>query len=83
MTFMAGGEAADVERAREVLDVLGRFVFHLGPAGTGSEVKLISNMCSGVYALVTAEAFAAGAALGSRRSACSRSSSTRTRRASS
>jgi 3-hydroxyisobutyrate dehydrogenase-like beta-hydroxyacid dehydrogenase len=64
VTFMVGGEAPDLARAEPVLRLLGRHIFHLGPAGSGAEVKLISNMCSGAYALVTAEAFAAGAALG-------------------
>lgn len=64
VTFMVGGDEAAYERARPTLERLGRFAFHLGPAGAGSEVKLISNMCSGLYALVTAEAFATGAALG-------------------
>ena len=64
VTFMVGGEAADLARAEPVMRLLGSHVFHLGPSGTGSEVKLISNMCSGAYVLVVAEAFAAGTALG-------------------
>jgi 3-hydroxyisobutyrate dehydrogenase-like beta-hydroxyacid dehydrogenase len=64
VTFMVGGEAEDLARAEPVMLRLGRHVFHLGPSGAGSEVKLISNMCSGAYVLVVAEAFAAGVALG-------------------
>jgi 3-hydroxyisobutyrate dehydrogenase-like beta-hydroxyacid dehydrogenase len=64
VTFMVGGDAADLARAEPVLLRLGRHVFHLGPSGAGSEVKLISNMCSGAYVLVVAEAFAAATALG-------------------
>jgi 2-hydroxymethylglutarate dehydrogenase len=64
MTFMVGGDAAAFERARPVMEVLGRHCFHLGPAGSGSAVKLISNLCSGIHALVAAEAFALGAACG-------------------
>ena len=33
LTIMVGGEAADLERARPVLDRLARRVFHLGPLG--------------------------------------------------
>jgi 3-hydroxyisobutyrate dehydrogenase-like beta-hydroxyacid dehydrogenase len=64
MTFMVGGEAEAFERARSVMDVLGRFAFLLGPSGAGSTVKLISNLCSGIHALVAAEAFTLGAACG-------------------
>jgi 3-hydroxyisobutyrate dehydrogenase len=64
MTFMVGGDAADFERARPVLEALGSFFFLLGPPGSGSVVKLISNLCSGIQLLVAAEAFALGAACG-------------------
>ena len=64
MTFMVGGEAEAFERARSVMDVLGEFAFLLGPSGAGSTVKLISNLCSGIHALVAAEAFTLGAACG-------------------
>jgi 3-hydroxyisobutyrate dehydrogenase-like beta-hydroxyacid dehydrogenase len=64
VTFMVGGTVEAYEQALPVLHRLGIHAFHLGPAGAGSEVKLVSNMCSGLYALVTAEAFAVGAALG-------------------
>ena len=64
MTFMVGGDAAAFERARPVMEVLGSHFFHLGPAGSGSAVKLVSNLCSGIHALVAAEAFALGAACG-------------------
>jgi 3-hydroxyisobutyrate dehydrogenase-like beta-hydroxyacid dehydrogenase len=64
MTFMVGGDEAAFERARPVMEVLGSHFFHLGPAGSGSAVKLVSNLCSGIHALVAAEAFALGAACG-------------------
>jgi 3-hydroxyisobutyrate dehydrogenase-like beta-hydroxyacid dehydrogenase len=43
LTLMVGGEAADVERARPVLDALGATVFHLGPLGSGAAMKLAVN----------------------------------------
>lgn len=43
LTIMVGGEAADLERARPVLDRLARRVFHLGPLGTGAAMKLAVN----------------------------------------
>jgi len=35
LVFMVGGAAADVERVRPLLDVMGKAVFHLGPLAAG------------------------------------------------
>jgi 3-hydroxyisobutyrate dehydrogenase-like beta-hydroxyacid dehydrogenase len=43
LTIMAAGTEADVGRAREVLDVLGARVLHLGPNGSGAAMKLSVN----------------------------------------
>jgi 3-hydroxyisobutyrate dehydrogenase-like beta-hydroxyacid dehydrogenase len=43
LTFMVGGEAAALERARPVLDVLGANVFHVGGPSAGATVKLAVN----------------------------------------
>jgi 3-hydroxyisobutyrate dehydrogenase-like beta-hydroxyacid dehydrogenase len=43
LTLMVGGEAADVERARPVLDAYGGSIFHLGPLGSGAAMKLAVN----------------------------------------
>lgn len=43
LTIMVGGEAADLERARPVLDALARTVFHMGPLGSGAAMKLAVN----------------------------------------
>ncbi len=43
LTIMAGGEAAALERARPVFDLLARKVFHLGPLGSGAVMKLAVN----------------------------------------
>ena len=43
LTIMVGGEADDLERARPILGRLARRVFHLGPLGTGSVMKLAVN----------------------------------------
>ena len=43
LTIMVGGDAADLERARPVLERLARRVFHLGPLGTGAAMKLAVN----------------------------------------
>jgi 3-hydroxyisobutyrate dehydrogenase-like beta-hydroxyacid dehydrogenase len=64
VTFMIGGDAEDFERATPVLRILGQTLFHLGPAGAGSTVKLISNLMAGLHALVATEALVLGAAAG-------------------
>ena len=43
LTIMVGGEAADLERARPVLDALARSIFHMGPLGSGAAMKLAVN----------------------------------------
>lgn len=41
---LAGGDAADVERARPVLDMMCRRVEHVGPHGAGASMKLAINL---------------------------------------
>jgi 3-hydroxyisobutyrate dehydrogenase-like beta-hydroxyacid dehydrogenase len=43
LTIMAGGTAADLERARPVLDLVARQVTHVGPLGSGAALKLAVN----------------------------------------
>jgi 3-hydroxyisobutyrate dehydrogenase-like beta-hydroxyacid dehydrogenase len=43
LTIMVGGAAADLERARPMLEAMAGTVFHLGPLGTGSAMKLAVN----------------------------------------
>ena len=64
VTFMVGGDARAVERARALLAVLGSRVIHVGPAGSGSTVKLVSNLMAGLNMAVIGEGFMLGAAAG-------------------
>jgi 3-hydroxyisobutyrate dehydrogenase-like beta-hydroxyacid dehydrogenase len=43
LMIMIGGEAADLERARPVLDRLAKRLFHVGPLGAGAAMKLAVN----------------------------------------
>lgn len=53
LTIFVGGEPADVERARPVLEAIGRTVTHFGPAGSGQAVKAINQVViAGVYLAV-------------------------------
>lgn len=55
LAIMAGGAEADFERARTVLEVLGRAV-HVGPAGSGQLAKLANQMIVGITIGAVAEA---------------------------
>ena len=44
LSIMVGGEAADFEAAREVLESLGKTVVHVGPAGSGQTVKAANQL---------------------------------------
>lgn len=64
LVFMAGGESQSVERASELLDVMGKQVFHLGPVGAGHAMKSINNMITAMTFLATGEGLALGTKLG-------------------
>lgn len=64
LTFIVGGDAAALERARPVLQGMGKNIFHMGDAGAGQVAKLCNNMALGVIMAVTGEALALGAAHG-------------------
>lgn len=55
LAIMAGGDDAAFERARPVLEVLGRPV-HVGPAGAGQLTKLANQMIVGITIGAVAEA---------------------------
>jgi 3-hydroxyisobutyrate dehydrogenase len=53
LAIMVGGEEADFERARPVLDVLGKTVTYFGPSGAGQAAKATNQiMCAGIIQAV-------------------------------
>lgn len=44
LSIMVGGEAADFEAARPVLDAVGKTVVHVGPSGSGQTVKAANQL---------------------------------------
>ena len=56
LTLMAGGEAADVERAHMALRHVASNYTHMGPAGAGQTTKLINQVLCGLGFLAVAEA---------------------------
>lgn len=56
LTVMAGGDAAEIERARPLFaDIAGRFT-HMGPAGAGMVAKMLNQLIVGCGHAVMAEA---------------------------
>lgn len=64
LTFIVGGNAEALERARPVLQNMGKNIFHMGDAGAGQVAKLCNNMALGVIMAATGEAIALGTAQG-------------------
>ncbi len=58
LTIMAGGEPADLERARPVLEALAANLTHLGPSGAGQTAKLANQAIVGVGYVLMAEVLA-------------------------
>jgi 3-hydroxyisobutyrate dehydrogenase len=56
LTVMAGGEAADVERARTVVADLAANFTHMGPAGAGQTTKVLNQAIVGTGYVLMAEA---------------------------
>ncbi|MEM7317986.1 MAG: NAD(P)-dependent oxidoreductase [Pseudomonadota bacterium] len=56
LTLMAGGEAADVERAHRALKHVASNYTHMGPSGAGQTTKLINQVLCGLGFLAVAEA---------------------------
>ena len=64
LTFMVGGDAATLERARPILANMGKNIFHAGPEGAGQVAKVCNNQLLAVHMIGTAEAMALGVANG-------------------
>jgi 3-hydroxyisobutyrate dehydrogenase len=69
LTFMVGGDAADLDAARGVLDAMAGRVVHCGGAGLGQAAKVCNNMILAVSMIAVSEAFVLGEALGLEREA--------------
>jgi 3-hydroxyisobutyrate dehydrogenase-like beta-hydroxyacid dehydrogenase len=64
LTIMAGGSAADFERARPLLETMGALVLHVGDTGQGQMVKLINNALAAANTAAVAQALLVGKATG-------------------
>jgi 3-hydroxyisobutyrate dehydrogenase len=64
LTFMVGGGDDAFERARPLLDGMGKTIVHAGGPGNGQAAKICNNMILGASMIVVAEAFLLAEKLG-------------------
>ncbi len=66
LTIMVGGEQEAFEKARPVLENMGKKenIFHVGPVGSGEVVKIINNLLCGTIAASVSEALVLGVKAG-------------------
>lgn len=64
LAVMAGGDEAQLEKARSTLDAIANNIVYIGPTGSGQATKAVNQiMCAGINQAVT-EALAFGNAMG-------------------
>lgn len=56
LTVIAGGAAADLDRARPALEAYAGVIHHVGPLGCGQKVKLLNNLVFATNLMNAAEA---------------------------
>ena len=64
LSLMIGGDAEAVEKARPVLEVFGKKIFHMGPIGSGCATKICNQILTGTTHALVAETMVLGASLG-------------------
>lgn len=64
LTFMVGGEKEDFDRAKPILEVMGKNIFHAGHNGHGQAAKICNNFMLAAHMIITSEAFNLGQRLG-------------------
>lgn len=60
LTFMLGAETSHVDRATQVLSMMGKKILHMGPPGSGLKAKLANNYLLALNNLATCEAMNMG-----------------------
>jgi len=64
LTFMVGGGDKAFERAKPVLEGMGKTIVHAGAAGSGQAAKICNNMILGISMIAVCEAFVLAEELG-------------------
>jgi 3-hydroxyisobutyrate dehydrogenase len=60
LTIMAGAGDEDMARALPLFEAMGELIVHVGPVGTGQQVKVLSNAVSAVNCATLAQALVVG-----------------------
>ena len=60
LTFIVGGATENVEKAKPLLENMGKNIFHAGDVGAGQVAKVCNNMLLAIHMCGTAEAIALG-----------------------
>jgi 3-hydroxyisobutyrate dehydrogenase len=60
LVIFVGGERQTYQQCRPLLEVLGNSIFHMGPSGMGTTMKLVANTLLGLGMQALAEAIALG-----------------------
>ena len=64
LAIMVGGDEADFQRIRPLLETMGKTVRHIGPAGAGQHCKMVNQILIAGTMMGMAEAFTYGPAAG-------------------
>ena len=64
LTFMVGGSDEAFERAKPILEEMGKTIVHAGGAGNGQAAKICNNMILGISMIAVSEAFVLAEKLG-------------------
>jgi 3-hydroxyisobutyrate dehydrogenase len=64
LTFMVGGSEEAFEKARPILEAMGKAVIHAGGPGSGQAAKICNNMLLGATMVATCETFVLAEKLG-------------------
>lgn len=64
LLFFVGGDAADVDQARPLLEAMGKAVIHVGEHGMGTSMKMVNNIILAQSMIAFSEAMVLGQSLG-------------------
>lgn len=64
LTIMVGGERADLDAVRPILQAIGKKIVHCGPAGAGQGAKLVNQALVAIHTVAAFEALLVGRKLG-------------------
>jgi len=64
LTMMVGGSESALAQCQDILQVIGKKIFHAGSVGAGDAVKLVNNLLLGINMAAVAEAMTLGVKAG-------------------